>query len=173
MRQPFYMEYIMRLFIAIQFTDEIKKPLMEMMHALKKNGVKGNYVPLQNLHMTLAFIGECKDAEAVKAAMRTVKVKPFRVTLSEAGCFGDLLWAGAKGNQGLNGTAKAVRDALDAAGIAYDRQKFVPHVTLIRKMSGNWKSVKVPKAEMMVRKISLMKSEQKNGKMVYTEFFFC
>ena len=86
----------MRLFIAIQFTDEIKKPLMEMMHALKKNGVKGNYVPLQNLHMTLAFIGECKDAEAVKAAMRTVKVRPFRVTLSEAGCFGDLLFAGAK-----------------------------------------------------------------------------
>ena len=48
----------MRLFIAIQLSDEMKKALVACMHDLKKQGVEGNYVPAQNLHMTLAFIGE-------------------------------------------------------------------------------------------------------------------
>ena len=64
---------------------------------------------------------------------------------------------------------KTVADALDAAGIAYDRQKFVPHITLVRKAAGSWKQVAAPKGEMTVTKISLMKSAEKNGKMVYTE----
>ena len=48
----------MRLFIAIRLSDEMKKALINCMHDLKKQGVEGNYVPAQNLHMTLAFIGE-------------------------------------------------------------------------------------------------------------------
>ena len=52
----------MRLFIAIQLSDEMKKALVACMHDLKKQGVEGNYVPAQNLHMTLAFIGEYESA---------------------------------------------------------------------------------------------------------------
>ena len=89
--------------------------------------------------------------------------------LSEMGTFGDLLWVGLKGNQGLSAVVRDVRGALDAAGIDYDKKKFVPHITIIRKMNGNWKSVPAPKGEMMVKKISLMKSEVKDGKRVYTE----
>ena len=55
--------------------------------------------------------------------------------------------------------------------IPYDRKKFVPHVTIIRNMGGPWKKVSPPKADMTVKKVSLMKSEQKNGKQVYTEIF--
>ena len=47
------------------------------------------------------------------------------------------------------------------AAIDYDRKKFTPHITLIRKVNGNWKSVPAPKGDMMVKSISLMKSEQK------------
>jgi 2'-5' RNA ligase len=47
----------------------------------------------------------------------------------------------------------------------------VPHVTIIRNMGGPWKKVSPPKADMTVKKVSLMKSEQKNGKQVYTEIF--
>ena len=77
-------------------------------------------------------------------------------------------WVGMKGNQGLSGAAKAVRGALDEAGIAYDRKKFVPHITLIRKLSGNWKQIQAPKGEMTVQKITLMNSAQKDGRRVYT-----
>jgi len=161
----------MRLFIAVQLSDEMKKAVTGTLHDLKKAGVAGSYVPAQNLHLTLAFIGETEDPEPVKEALRSVVYKPFRLAFSDAGTFGDLLWAGVKGNQGLSSAAKAVREALDAAGIPYDRKKFTPHVTLVRRMTGNWKKVPAPKGEMMVKKISLMRSSMKDGKPVYTEIF--
>ena len=46
----------MRLFIAIQLSDEMKKTVTGTMHELKKAGVKGSYVPLQNLHVTLLSV---------------------------------------------------------------------------------------------------------------------
>ncbi len=159
----------MRLFIAVRLSDEMQLTLINTMHSLKKAGVRGNYVPKQNLHLTLAFIGETKEAEAVKEALRQVKYKPFRLSFSEMGTFGDLLFAGLKGNQGLSAAVKAVRAALSDAGIAYDGKKFVPHITLIRKMSGKWQTAPAPKGEMTVKSISLMKSETKDGKRIYTE----
>lgn len=159
----------MRLFIAVRLSDELQSAVTNTMHQLKKAGVKGSYVPKQNLHLTLAFIGETKDAAAVREAMQQVKYKPFRLSFSEMGTFGDLLWVGLKGNQALSAAVKDLRASMDAAGIAYDRKKFVPHITLIRKMSGKWQAVPAPKGEMMVRSISLMKSEVKDGKRIYTE----
>ncbi len=159
----------MRLFVAIRLSDEMMKALTGTMHDLKKQGIKGSYVPMQNLHLTLAFIGEIQDLQAVKDALKNVSIKPFRLTLSQMGTFGNILWAGVKGNQGLSAAARQVRDALDEAGISYDKKKFEPHITLIRNMTGNYKSVSGPKAEMMAEKISLMKSSVKDGRRVYTE----
>ena len=135
----------MRLFVAVRLSEEMKKEITATMHELKKLDVKGKYVPADNLHLTLAFIGETTEPQAVKEALA------------------------AKGNQGLAGAARSVRDALDAAGIDYDHKKFVPHITLIRKASGSWKQAKAPKDEMLVKNIFLMKSEVKDGRRVYSE----
>ncbi|MBO7709969.1 MAG: RNA 2',3'-cyclic phosphodiesterase [Lachnospiraceae bacterium] len=158
-----------RLFVAVTLSDEIRKSVNQTLHEMKQCGIKGNYSPTANLHLTLAFIGEIREPEQVMDALRTVTWKPFKLSLDGLGCFGDILWVGVKGNQGLNGAARAVREALSAAQIRFDTKKFEPHITLIRKTSGNWKQVPAPKGEMMVKKISLMKSEQKNGRPVYTE----
>ena len=160
----------MRLFIAIRLSDEMKKALVTCMHDLKKQGVEGNYVPAQNLHMTLAFLGEYDDPAKVKEVIRKVPLPEFRLALSEKGNFGNILWAGVKGNQKLKTYVKDLRAALAAEGIPFDKEKFVPHITLIRKVSAkNPYQVHFPKADMTVRKASLMRSEQKNGKMVYKE----
>lgn len=160
----------MRLFIAIQLSDPMKKALVNMMHELKKQGVEGNYVPAQNLHMTLAFIGEYDDPARIKEVISRVPVPEFRMSLSDMGNFGNILWAGVRGNQKLKAYVKDLRSALDAEGIPYDRDKFVPHITLIRKYTAKRSyKVSMPKAEMMVKRASLMKSEQKNGKPVYKE----
>lgn len=159
----------MRLFVAILLSDDLKKTITGTLHGMKKAGIKGSYVPTQNLHLTMAFIGDVTSAEPVKEALQNISFKPFKLSLSEPGCFGDVFWAGVKGNQGLSAAVRSVRDALDAAGIAYDKKKFVPHITLIRKMNGNWKQIPAPKGDMTVKKISLMKSEVKDGRRVYTE----
>lgn len=159
----------MRLFVSAELSDEMKNSVIQTMHEMKKAGVKGSYVPKQNLHLTLAFIGEVDSAADVKEALKAVSFKPFRLAFTDLGNFGDLVWVGVKGNQGLSSAAKSVREALDKAGIDYDRKKFAPHITLIRKVSGQWQQAPAPKGDMMVKKISLMKSERRDGKQVYTE----
>lgn len=160
----------MRLFIAIQLSDEMKKALVGYMHDLKKQGVEGNYVPAQNLHMTLAFIGEYDNPGQIKEILRSLPLPEFRLSLSEKGNFGNILWAGVKGNQKLAAYVKALRAALSAEEVPCDTDKFIPHITLIRKASAK-KPIQtpLPKADMMVKKASLMKSEQKNGKVSYRE----
>lgn len=160
----------MRLFVAIQLSDEMKKALVDCMHDLKKQGVDGKFVPAQNLHVTLAFIGEYDDPKKVKQVIDRVPLPEFRLSLSEKGNFGDLLWIGVKGNQKLKTYVKELREALAGSGIPCDGDKFVPHITLIRKSSAKKPyQVRVPKADMMVKKASLMKSEQRDGKTVYKE----
>jgi len=162
----------MRLFIAIQFSDDIKKGLISVMHDLKKKNVGGSYSPADNLHLTLAFIGETQNVEGVKRAMEATTFAPFMLSLTDLGNFGDILWVGAKGGQKLKAYVKALGGQLDAAGIKYDKKKFEPHITLVRRASNaRPQGITVLKKDMMVKKISLMKSEQKNGRMVYTEIF--
>ena len=95
----------MRLFVAIQLSDEMKKAVTGTLHTMKQKGIRGNYVPLQHLHITLAFIGEMKDPDAVKEALSGISIKPFRLSFSDMGTFGDLLWVGMQGNQGLSAAA--------------------------------------------------------------------
>ena len=96
----------MRLFIAIPLSPEMQKALVACIHDLKKQGVEGNYVPAANLHMTLAFIGEYDDPKKVKQVIARVPVPKFRLALSEKGNFGNILWAGVKGNQKLSAYVK-------------------------------------------------------------------
>lgn len=160
----------MRLFIAIQLSDEIKKTLVACMHDLKKQGVEGNYVPAQNLHLTLAFIGEYDDPAKVRKVIGSVPLPQIRLSISGKGNFGNLLWAGVKGNQKLKTYVKELRAALKEAQIPFDDDKFIPHITLIRKtVAKKPYELHLSKAEMTVEKVSLMKSEMKNGKVVYRE----
>ena len=160
----------MRLFIAITLSKEMKNALITYMHQLKKQGVEGRYVPAQNLHMTLAFIGEYGDPDKVKRVIEQVPMPHFRLILSEQGRFGNLLWAGVKGNQKLKTYVKELRTALQQNEIPFDYDHFVPHITLVRKSSAEKPyQAKLPRVEMVVEKVSLMKSEMRDGKVIYRE----
>ena len=160
----------MRLFVAITLSKELQTSLTGMMHEMKKAEIKGSYTPTANLHLTLAFLGEVEDPEVIKEVLKSVSYKSFRLSLDEKGTFGDTFWIGVKGNQSLSKLAKDVRSAL-AAYLPEEERDFVPHITLVRKVSGNTKAIKAARGEMMVKKVSLMRSQQKNGKQVYTEIF--
>ena len=162
----------MRLFIAIDLSKEMKKALVATMHELKEQGVTGSYVPMANLHLTLAFIGETRETEKIREVMRSLPVEKARLSFSEFGNFGDVFWIGIKGNQKIKKYVSDLRKELKNAGIPCDNEKFEPHVTLIRRQKGKRPAkLTVPKEDMMISKVSLMKSEQKDGKRVYTEIF--
>ena len=66
-----------------------------------------------------------------------------------------------------------VRAALDEAGVPYDRKKFRPHVTLVRRAEWPYDLqvsdlAEAPRASMDVERVCLMKSERIGGKLVYT-----
>lgn len=109
----------------------------------------------------IAFIGDYDEPERIKDAINSIPLPRLRLRLSEKGKFGDLLWAGIQENQKLNAYVKKLRAALKEAGIPYAHDKFVPHITLIRRsVSKKPYQVHLQKAEMNVDKISLMKSER-------------
>lgn len=170
-KQPAQSRQPMRSFIAIDLSPDMKKSLVTTMHDFKLKGLKGNFTPSQNLHLTLCFIGETKDKDLIIEALKSIKYKPFKLTTADLGNFGDLLYIGTRGGQAINTLVTDIRNALKDAGISFDTQKFVPHVTLVRKAAGMSFKQKVPKSEMMVKKISLMKSETVKGKVVYTEIW--
>ena len=161
----------MRLFVAIELSDEMRKAAVQILHDLKKAGVTGSYAPVQNLHLTLCFVGEVPDSKPIEEALSTVRFKPFKLGFTQLGNFGDLLYIGTRGGQGISNLAGDIRKAFDAAGISYDKKKFTPHITLIRKSSGKTGNVGIPDASMMVKKVSLMRSDTVKGRVVYKEIF--
>ena len=163
----------MRLFIAIQFPERVKNALLYLQQDMKDCGMKGNYTKEENLHLTLAFIGEYKDPEAVMDALDGIDLEPFYIELDGFGNYGDLYWAGIKESTELKNTVKRIRHVLADNGIPFDKKKFSPHITVLRKASftGNPDSFKiyVPDEKMKVDSISLMRSDRGKSGMIYTE----
>ena len=49
----------MRLFIALNFKPSGQTELVKLIDTLQKEGVSGRAIPQENLHVTIAFLGEC------------------------------------------------------------------------------------------------------------------
>ena len=160
----------MRLFIAIHLSSEIKEALENAQDILFSQGVTGSYTTAENMHITLAFIGEYPDPDAVLEALETVEYAPFPIRLEGFGNFGDLWWAGIGKSEELSALAKKVRRALAAADIPYDRKRFSPHITLIRRAHiKRMPGITLPDIPMTVGYISLMRSDRGKNGMIYTE----
>ncbi len=166
----------MRLFIAIQFSDNILKTLQAAQNNLRNSGVSGNYTKRENLHLTLAFIGDYPDPDRVLEIMDTVPFDPFRISLSGFGTFRGIFWAGIRENNELKPYVKRLRHALADNDIPFDRKRFSPHITLMRKPV--WQhalpEVTIPEQKMTVRHVSLMRSDRgKYAAFAASASFFC
>ncbi len=160
----------MRLFIAIKFNSEIKSALLSMQEQLKHANICGNYTKPENLHLTLAFIGEYSDPGYVAETLEHVRFKPFELKLNGIGSFGRLWWAGLSASVELHNTAAQIRHFLADADIPFDKKKFSPHITLIREPNKPaLPAIEIPDATMTVGEIALMRSERGRSGMIYTE----
>lgn len=163
----------MRLFIAIRLNTEMKQLVGSIQNSFRRQSVRGNYTPDENLHLTLAFIGEYGDPDIVLEAMESVRFSPFPVTMDKVGCFDQLWWAGIEDCEELDKLAGRVRRALAEAGIPFDRQRFRPHVTFLRKAEyadrQRISHLNIRPVTMRVDRISLMQSTRGKNGMIYTE----
>lgn len=157
----------MRLFIAIELGDEIKNSILAVQEDLKRNGVYGNYTKEENLHLTLAFIGEYNDPSDIQRIMEELDFREFEISLSKTGCFGDLWWVGLDECGELDSLVKKLRYLLSREGIPFDRKKFRSHITVLRRAEYNNPGkldIRAFKGSMKVHRITLMRSNfTRNG----------
>ena len=159
----------MRLFIAVKLSDDMKDALSAAQYEMYGRGVRGNFTSRENMHLTLAFIGEYPDKEQVMDALSSVTFSAFTISLSGMGCFRDLWWAGMDESAPLAAVVRRIRRVLAENGIPFDRKRFSPHITLIRKANGTMPGIQVDKISMPVERISLMRSDRGKRGMIYTE----
>ena len=162
----------MRLFVAIQLSDDMKDSIEGVQDEFYDQGVKGNYTIRENMHLTLVFIGEYGDPDRVLDALESVKFAPFDMTLKRVGNFTDLWWAGISDNKDLNDLVKGIRHALAESGIPFDRKRFMPHITFLRKpvyTGSDNLSTNLKPTTMRVDHISLMLSTRGKNGMIYSE----
>ena len=163
----------MRLFIAIRFPESILNALTSFQEELSSCGLRGRFAPPENLHLTLAFIGEYGRPDEVADAISSVPFEPFSLRLDGLGRFGDIYWAGLAENRPLSGYVRNLRHALADRNIPFDRKRFSPHITLVRKAvflgDGALPRVTPPTAGAEIRRVSLMRSERGKHGMIYTD----
>jgi 2'-5' RNA ligase len=125
----------MRLFVALDLPWEVKEELSE----LSCNIPGARWVPTDNFHLTLRFIGQASrlQAEEIDLALATLRGRSFAFSLSGLGWFEkagrvNSLWVGVERNADLARLQSKVETALHRVGLAPDRRRFTPHVTLAR-----------------------------------------
>ena len=162
----------MRLFAAVRFSPAVEGALRAAVEDLRRQG-EGTFTRRENLHLTLAFIGETDRPEDAKAALASLAGSgPVRLEVGgPLGRFGDLWWAGVRAGPELEALAGAAQTALRQAGFPMERRAWKPHVTLVRRWRGPVPRTEVAPAAMTAERISLMRSDRVDGRLIYTEVF--
>jgi len=126
---------MIRLFVGIGLPEDVRARLAGI-----SGGVPGaRWVPPENLHLTLRFIGEVSEGEMedIHLALASVQVRQFDISLSGMGHFesgGEVrtLWARVEKSPALAGLQARVESALVRIGLEREERRFMPHVTLAR-----------------------------------------
>ena len=165
----------MRLFISINFNDEIKNELIKVRDEIKANSVSGNFTDESNFHLTLVFIGEVSSADTICHTLDKTEAKQFQLSLHAVDRFrragGDIFFAGVKKTKELIALQKALKEELVKNGFKIEARDYSPHVTLGRQVLSEKTKYSVSNISMIADKISLMKSERIKGKLIYTEIY--
>ena len=126
---------MLRLFVALDLTDEVRQRLAGL-----AGGVPGaRWTGLESMHLTLRFIGEVPEDQAmdIDAALAEIRAPAFTLTFDGVGMFGSgrrarVLWAGVERNEALAHLQAKVESALVRCGLPAEERKFSPHITLAR-----------------------------------------
>lgn len=175
----------MRAFIAIELERDVREYLALAQAEAQKYCRRGNFTPVDNLHLTLHFLGETgeDDLEYLRDAMyeAALRNRPFCLTLGRLGFFPrgnrGILWAGLDRSQPLQRLFSTLEKALEQQGFAREKKGLSPHITLGREVEPQrgfadvQKAVSVEPRTIEVRQISLMESVRKGPKLVYEPLF--
>jgi 2'-5' RNA ligase len=131
---------MLRLFVAVPLPETTRSDLAGLC-----SGVPGaRWVPSENMHLTLRFIGEVGrgDADDIHQALGRISLPAFDLTVAGVGCFESgnkihTLWANVEKQELLARLREKVEAAVVRVGLEPERRKFKAHVTLARFRRGS------------------------------------
>ena len=179
---------VWRLFVGLRLNPETRESLVRAQGRLRRAGVRVSWVKPENLHLTLAFLGDTFAARVpgLTAALDGAAggVAPFDLAIAGLGAFGSprsprVIWAGAAPvPPGLTALHERVSAALRACGVPLETRPFAAHVTLGRVRSAHGAEALTsvlrspmnppPGGRLVVDRADLMRSELGPGGPVYT-----
>lgn len=146
---------MMRLFVGLALPIHLKVRLAPLMIGLPG----ARWVPPENLHLTLRFIGEVDEREAalLDEALSTIERPPFELQVAGCGIFAqrrgpEAVWTGVASTPPLVDLQAAIERAAVRAGLAPEEKRFRPHITLARL-----KDVPAPRLQAFVAGHNLFK----------------
>jgi 2'-5' RNA ligase len=126
---------MIRLFCALELPVALRDRLINI-----GGGMPGaRWVPDENLHVTLRFIGEVPESsfDDIAAALSGVHVPAFDLTVAGVGHFEQsrrptTLWARVEKSEAIVQLHDRIESALRRVGIKGEDRNFQPHITLAR-----------------------------------------
>lgn len=129
---------MIRLFVALPCPPALENALIET-----QDGIAGmRWVPVENLHCTLRFIGEVERpvAEDIAVALEAISASPPLVRLAGVGVFdhgrNGSVWARVAPKEPLEALHRKIDRAIVRCGLPPERRAFIPHITLGRWSRG-------------------------------------
>jgi 2'-5' RNA ligase len=134
-----------RLFVAVQISAEVREALAGFVDRLRLGFLpspkqKVRWVPAENFHVTLKFIGHVQPAalDGIRNALSAVRSgPPFALEIRGLHFFPNdrrprVFWAGVVAPPELASLAGAIDQKLEPLGIARETHGYTPHLTLAR-----------------------------------------
>ncbi len=134
----------LRAFVALRLPEEVCQNVSAAQAMLKKTGAHVGWVPAENFHVSLFFLGNIPVDWPPRLAhiMDAVAAETARFTFLVAGLavFGSplsprVVWAGIVDSGGMVALHNRLRPHLEALGLAREARAFCPHITLGRVRS--------------------------------------
>lgn len=169
----------MRLFVAITLDEKEKARLRRGIEILRAQTDGGTFPRVENLHLTVVFLGELAQRRAADAcvALEHITCKPFRVETDGPGTFqrddGAICWLGIRANRALDQLYCELCGELKHRGFEVPSRQYRPHLTLGRRVqlkdtaALECAAKSVGKLTIAVDGLTLMESSRIGGRLVY------
>ncbi|MBI4690412.1 MAG: RNA 2',3'-cyclic phosphodiesterase [Nitrospirae bacterium] len=173
------MDMDIRCFIAIELPEEIKKDIDAHVERLKATGADVKWVKVENLHLTLKFLGSAPEKMIPDISRKLLEIakqhNSFYIRMSGAGVFPNMkfpriVWLGINDSDEIKRLQRDIDESMKEFGFEPEDRDFSPHLTIGRVRSSRNKDnlmkelttlKDVDFGNIKVEKITLMKSELK------------
>lgn len=127
----------MKLFIGIKIDAKAQKKINSYFNLFYESKVTGNYSKINNLHMTLAFLGETEENKVplIKLIIKGIKLDINSIKISKLKMLKDILIGEVENNKSIQDIYDSLRKKLIKNNIYFDNHDLYPHVTFIRKVN--------------------------------------